>query len=386
MIEWWQALALSAVTASITGLVAYVIARAQHTWTTGARWEAEQRAETQALETEEREARRQHRRTQVQPILDFVVTLRDFAGRHQVDQISSSLDKHLDNAVVKQVLASLGQPEDMAGELMLPEMDDGLDEVAANQRAITLLQRIQEDDPDLWRTVTELPDGIRAALSARTEQPSPTNESYAQNVLRVERSQAALMTPATMASASSPFDDPRKGETLVLLSAGGVRGCYAVGSSLEPRAISPAQLIAAAECSPDTPAQSLPTDTNERVMAAFEAFNTDFQGRLGRARRPRDTRARGYVSRHLSIAMREAHEEAGLLSRIGVLRQIFLGEVSPQVESALGEIRNLRLEGSVLLTRLEALRERYRLNPPAMTPTDPSQWNPRSSASSVQMA
>ena len=34
------------------------------------------------------------------------------------------------------------------------------------------------------------------------------------------------------------------------------------------------------------------------------------------------------------------------------------------MESALGEIRNLRLEGSVLLTRLEALRERYRLNPP----------------------
>ena len=53
-----------------------------------------------------------------------------------------------------------------------------------------------------------------------------------------------------------------------------------------------------------------------------------------------------------------------MLGRIEVLRQIFLGEVSPQVESALGEIRNLRLEGSVMLTRLEALRERYRLNPP----------------------
>ena len=62
--------------------------------------------------------------------------------------------------------------------------------------------------------------------------------------------------------------------------------------------------------------------------------------------------------------MREAHEDSGLLRRIEVLRQIFLGEVSPQVESGLGEIRNLRLEGSVLMTRLEALRERYRLNPP----------------------
>ena len=246
----------------------------------------------------------------------------------------------------------------------LPEIDDGLDEVAANQRAITLLQRIQEDDPDLWQTITGLPDGIRSALTARAKQPSPSNESYTQNVLEIEGAQAPLMTPATMASVSSPFDDPRQGETLVLLSAGGVRSCYAVGSGLEPRSISPAQLIAAAECEPKTPAQSLPSDTNERVMAAFEAFSTDFQRRLGRARRTRDTRARRYVSRQLGIAMSEAREDSGLLRRIEVLRQIFLGEVSPQIESALGEIRTLRLEGSVLVTRLEALRERHRLNPP----------------------
>ncbi len=73
--------------------------------------------------------------------------------------------------------------------------------------------------------------------------------------------------------------------------------------------------------------------------------------------------------------MREAREDMGLLGQIEVLRQIFFGEVSPQVESALGEIRNLRLEGSVLLTRLEALRERYRLNPPDYAdrsqPSDP---------------
>ena len=245
----------------------------------------------------------------------------------------------------------------------LPDMDDGLDEVAANQRAITLLQRIQDEDPHLWETITRLPDGIRSALSVRIEQPSASNDRYAQSVLAVEGAQAPLMSPSTLSSITSPFDDPKQGETLVLMSAGGVRSCYAVDSGLQPRAISPAQLIAAAECSPNTPAQPLPTETNERVMAVFKTFRTDFQRRLGRARRPRDTRVRRYISRHLGIAMREAHEDAGSLSRIEVLRQIFLGEVSPQVESALGEIRNLRLEGPVLLTRLEALRERYRLNP-----------------------
>ena len=45
----------------------------------------------------------------------------------------------------------------------LPEIDDGLDEVAANQRAVTLLQRIQDEGQALWRTITTLPDGIRSA-------------------------------------------------------------------------------------------------------------------------------------------------------------------------------------------------------------------------------
>ena len=246
----------------------------------------------------------------------------------------------------------------------LPEIDDGLDEVAANQRAITLLQRIQDEDPELWQTITDLPDGIRSALQVGTVQAETSNESYAQNVLAIEGSQAPLMSPTTLATIPSPFDDPRQGETLVLLSAGGIRSCYAVGSDLQPRPISPAQLIASAECGPNTPAEHLPTDTNERVMAAFEMFRADFQKRLGRARRPRDTRARRYVSRHLSVAVRETEGDTAAMRRIEDLRRIFLGDVSSQVETALGEIRNLRLEGSVLLNRLEALRERYRLNPP----------------------
>ena len=49
--------------------------------------------------------------------------------------------------------------------LEMPELDDMLDEVAANQRAIALLQNIRSNDPDLWRTITELPDGIRSALT-----------------------------------------------------------------------------------------------------------------------------------------------------------------------------------------------------------------------------
>ena len=249
----------------------------------------------------------------------------------------------------------------------MPDLEDGLDEVAANQRAVALLQRIQEEDPELWRTITELPDGIRSALRIRSGEPDASNDSYAQNPLAIEGTQTPLMSPSTLASLPSPFDDPKPSETVVLLGTGGsrgVNGCYAVGSDLQPRSITPAQLVAAAECGPGTLAQPLPEDTNQRVMAAFDAFRTDYQRRLGRARRPRDTQARRYISRQLNIALREAAGTPSDVAQIEVLRRMFMADLSPQVENALSEIRELRLEGSALRTRLEALRERYRLNPP----------------------
>ena len=96
----------------------------------------------------------------------------------------------------------------------MPEIDDGLDEVATNQRAIALLQRIQEQDPELWRTITNLPDGIRSALETSTSQAKDASERYVQNVLAVEGAQAPLISPTELESIPSPFDDPRPGKRL----------------------------------------------------------------------------------------------------------------------------------------------------------------------------
>ncbi len=182
--------------------------------------------------------------------------------------------------------------------------------------------------------------------------------------IALEGSQPPLLSPSSLASAeAAAFDDPVAGETLVLLAAGDIHGCYAVGDKLEPRSITPAQLVAAAECQPETPAQPLPNSTNERVMAAFKAFQREFGQRLGRARRPRNTRARRYVSRQLR-ATREATDDPAEIRQIDVLSRVFNGDLPPQVESALGEISNLQLQGRVLRIRLEALRERFRLSVP----------------------
>ncbi len=246
----------------------------------------------------------------------------------------------------------------------LPEIDEKLDEVSANQRAIALLQRIQEHDPDLWQTITDLPDGVRSALRDPAGQAELPVGASIQVPLEIESTQMALMSPDIVESDRSPFDDPQPGETLVLLSAGDVKSCYAVDGELSPRPISPSQFIAAAECQPDTPAQSLPPQTNERVMAAFDQFQQDLGKRLGRSRRRVDSRNRRFISKQLGIIRSESRENTAVVQQIEALRSIFLGDLSPQVENALTEIRNMRLDGQVLLRRLDALRFRYRLNPP----------------------
>ena len=246
----------------------------------------------------------------------------------------------------------------------LSEDDDGLDEVAANQRAVALLQQIQREKPELWQTITELPDGIRSALKVGESPTADGSGIQLQNVLEIPGMQMPLVSPAPRGDAASPFENPRRGETLVLLSAGNVKGCYAVADGQEPRQISPAQFAAAAECDEDAPAQPLPRETNERVMRAFAAFQTDFRQRLVRARRPRNTLARRYVSRQLNLARKRLEATPEDVRRIETLRRIYQGDLQPAAENALDEIRRLGLEGSVLMTRLEALRERFRLNPP----------------------
>ena len=248
----------------------------------------------------------------------------------------------------------------------LPDEDDMLDEVTASQHAQSLLQTIQVSDPDLWETITDLPDGIRSALTVQLQPDDHENERYTQAPLLTHGAQLPILTSGEIAELS-PFDAPRPGETLVLLEAGGINGCYAVGSDLRPRVITPAQLATAAECQSDTPAAGIPADTNQRVTAAFEAFQAEVSRRLGSIRRRSDTRNRRYLSRQLHLAENEAVEQGSDTSAVTALRRIFLGELPSRVESHLTEIRTLQLTGPALLTRLQALRERYRISVPQST-------------------
>ena len=214
---------------------------------------------------------------------------------------------------------------------VMPELDDMLDEVAANQRAIALLQNIRRNDPDLWRTITELPDGIRSAL--------------------------------TCSKGGNVDDAPQSGETMVMMATSDAVRCYAVADDLAPRSIGTGQFVTAAECGPDTPTAPLPENTNERVNAAAEAFRNDISRMLGSMRRrtPGNRRNRNFIKRQINGIGNDIAEPR----RLDALREAFAGDLPTVVENELSDLRLLNLGGRELVLRLELLQERYRLNPAA---------------------
>lgn len=240
------------------------------------------------------------------------------------------------------------------GERQLPTLDDGLDEIAINQQAVARLQRIRDDDPDLWAEISDLPDGIRSAL----EVPRTSIETQRGDAI----GQEALLG-AELMHGRSPFDSPTPGDTVVLVSSSNLKRCYAVGDDLQPRVISPAQFISSVECAPGTPSQTLPVKTNERVTAATDALRDELRRELGTMRRRSETRSQRFVTRKLQAASQHADELGLNRARIRQLQEIFSGDLPPDVEAELARVRELDPESIALVRRLEALRERNRLNP-----------------------
>ncbi len=266
-------------------------------------------------------------------------------------------------------------------EKRLPDQDDVLDDVAAFQRGVTLLQKLAKDDPELWKTVTNLPDGIRSAVPARVPSGKDLEQMRFESMLAGVTTQQALFPPAAVqlplgspqfeASVEQPLEEAQPGETVVLFKHGDRAASYAVGANLKPRLISPNQLITAVECAPETPAAPLPPDTNKRVMAAYEATRQQAETRLGRARRTgADTNVRRYLARELRLARREFVDDPEELARIDLLRQIFLGYLRANVQPEVDEVYRMRLTGESLLRRLDALRERHRLTTASSDETD----------------
>lgn len=136
----------------------------------------------------------------------------------------------------------------------LPELDDGLDDIAAHQRGVALLQRNQEQGPELWEIITQLPDGIRSAVKVSSVDVVDVEaDRFIQAAMEIDAAQMPLMSPSSQIGAISPLDNPGPGETLVLFESGDTTESYAVGNDTSARSITSSQLISAMECPPGAP-------------------------------------------------------------------------------------------------------------------------------------
>ena len=232
---------------------------------------------------------------------------------------------------------------DIYDDQILPETEDEFEELTINQRAIALLQQIKSEDEALWQTITELPDGIRSALAVQDR-------------------------------GTESVDQPRAGETIVMMAANDATRCYAVGDDLNPRPIRPAQFITAAECLPGTPSEVLPENMNQRVGAAEQVFQSDFSRILGDNRRriSGNMRNRQFIRRQLNGVT----EDIATAPRVETLRQVFTDALPTIVENEITELRRLNLAGRELVHRLELLQERYRLNPADRSQEESRQYHP----------
>lgn len=250
-------------------------------------------------------------------------------------------------------------------EKRLPEQDDVLDEVAAYQRGISILQTIKQENAELWRMILDLPDGLRTALPARRAEAEATPLISFQRALSVMTVQLPLGASPLEVPATSRRDEPQPGESLILLKSGERASSYAVGDDRRPRQITDGQFVAALECTPETPAMPLPRETNQRVMAAYDAMRAEMNNKLGRMRRPgMDSRTRRYVNRSLRLAREEVSDDTDTLQRISALQQIFAGYLPSGVLAELAEIPRMQMTGTALVRRLDALRVRHRLTVP----------------------
>ena len=226
-------------------------------------------------------------------------------------------------------------------EHSLPEEEDEFDELAANQRAITLLQHIKNTDYTLWKTVTELPDGIRSALTC---QNNPTEGA----------------------------DQPQAGQTIVMMATAESTRCYTVGDNLTPTPTRPAEFVSAAEYLPSAKPEPLPGNTNQMVNAAAELFQQDLTRILGNNRRRTagNARNRRFIRRQLN----GISADIATPQRAEALSRVFTDDLPTIVENEITELRRLNLGGRELVIRLELLQERYRLNPTDRSNDSPAQY------------
>ncbi len=202
------------------------------------------------------------------------------------------------------------------GDLYRYEEEEGEEFVDMNE-ALEIIRQLREDDPDLYRRITELRDGIRCGYAG-------------------ERA-------------------GERARTVVFCQAGRYRQLYLLDEHDNIITRDAPRILSAMKCAPDTPATPIPAGHNTSVMKIKRAFDHENQARQAEQQHTLSlTKAQRYAQTELRILYAESDEK--LRQQIAILDEVFQQPIArPAIRTALNKIHHEKLTGRALLETLTQL-------------------------------
>jgi len=199
--------------------------------------------------------------------------------------------------------------------------DAGADEFVDMNEALEIISQLREDDPDLYRHITELRDGIRCGCA-------------------IGRANAHAGARAG---------------AVVFCRAGQYRQLYLVDQHGDVLTRDAPHILNLMKCAPDTPAAPLPAGHNATVMQIKRAFDHENESRQSEQQHTLAlTKAQRYVIAELRILYAESDDN--LRQQIAVLDAVFQQPITrPAIRTALNRIRRESMTGLALLETLTQL-------------------------------
>lgn len=195
--------------------------------------------------------------------------------------------------------------------------EDEVDEFVDMNEALEIVRQLREDNPDLYRHITELRDGIRCG-----------------------------------------YANGRTG-AVVFCRAGRYRQLYLVDEHGGVITRDAPHILNLMKCAPDAPAAPLPAGHNAAVMQIKRAFDRENESRQAEQQHTLAlTKAQRYVLAELRLLYAESDD--ALRQQIAVLDAAFQQPITrPAIRAALNRIRRESLTGRALL---EALTQLYHIH------------------------
>ncbi|MBN1483810.1 MAG: helicase, partial [Chloroflexia bacterium] len=201
--------------------------------------------------------------------------------------------------------------------------EDDVDEYVDLNEAIEIVRQLKEDQPELYRQISGLRDGVRCGRRLGQE------------------------------------------GAVVFCRAGRYRQLFQLDENGEIASRDISQILNLLKCAEDTPAAELPPGHNQAVMRARRLFEREVQARRAEQKHAVSlTRAQRYVRRELQLLFGEV-EDADLRGQISLMEAVFTQpSPRPAVDSALKRLHREKLRGLPLLDALAEIYRAFRLGQP----------------------